>query len=320
MFTKTYCISHVEDVDGLSSAALVKAATGAQVLLTDYAELMQNLAKVPKDSERVVICDLGVDSAESDAFVERLVNLRKTAEVTYIDHHFLPGSARRKIAHAGVDLVHSVGECASILTYQRFKASLPEGARTVALFGAVTDGMDNRPKAARLMEQEDRQFVLLEATLLSHALSFSGGEGRFQQLVVDELARMKRPHEMQGVTEHALKQLAVEQELSEEVKRLGHRVGRLAYVKTKQYSSIVVANLLIGAFGVPVGVAMKAGREGWCEVVMCGTSECRVHLGRTIGRIAAKLGGSGGGHELASGCRIPLGKERQMLAELAARV
>ena len=318
--TKTCCVSHIEDVDGLSSAALVKAATGADVMLTDYAGLMHSLASVPRDSGRVVICDLGADSVESDAFVDRLVNLRRTAEVTYIDHHFLSRAAKGGLVKAGIELVHDVGECASILTYQKFKTSLPEKARMVALLGAVTDGMDDRPRAAKMMEQGDRQFVLLEATLLSHALSFVGGREKFRQFVVRELAKMKQPHEMKGVTDYALRQLAVERRLSEEVRRLGHRMGKIAYVETNQYSSLMVANLLIGAFGVLVGVAIKVGRNGWCEVILSGTSECKIHLGRTIGRIAAELGGSGGGHQLASGCRIPLGKERQMLAELAARV
>ena len=296
----------------------MKAATGADVLLTDYAKLTRSLASVPRDANRVVICDLGVGSADSDAFVERLVILCRTAEVTYVDHHFLSEAAKRRLVHCGIDLVHDIGECASILTYQRFKASLPEKARMVALLGAVTDGMDDRPRAAKLMERGDRQFVLLEATLLSHALSFVGARGKFQQFVVRELAKMKQPHEMEGVTQYALKQLAVEQRLSVEVKRLGHRIGKLAYIETTQYSSLIVANLLRGVFEVPVGVAMKAGRDGWCEIILSGTSECKVHLGRTIGRIAAELGGSGGGHELASGCRIPMGMKRQMLKELAA--
>jgi single-stranded DNA-specific DHH superfamily exonuclease len=315
---KSYCISHVEDVDGLSSAALVTAATGAEVVLTDYADLMRNLGRVPKDARKVVICDLGADSAESGAFVEKLVNLSRRAEVTYLDHHFLARRAEVELARSGVDLVHDVGECASILTYQKFESSLPEGAKKVALLGAVTDGMDDRPRAARLMEQGDRQFVLFEASLLSHALSFVGGKMGFRRVVVRELARMKQPHEVEGVARYALKQLAAEQELSERIRQLGHRMGNLAYVETNQYSGLMVANLLKGAFGVHVGVAMKAGRGGWREITLSGTSECAVHLGKTIGRIAAKLGGSGGGHELASGCRIPDGRQKEMLAELAA--
>jgi RecJ-like exonuclease len=89
---------------------------------------------------------------------------------------------------------------------------------------------------------------------------------------------------------------------------------------TSEYSTGNVSNLLIGAFEVPVGVAMKQKQEGWYEVSLRSTSEGRVHLGTIIGKIAARLGGSGGGHRRAAGCRIPVSKADEMLAALAKKV
>ncbi len=34
--TKTLCISHMEDADGISSAALIKQAFGGDTILVDY--------------------------------------------------------------------------------------------------------------------------------------------------------------------------------------------------------------------------------------------------------------------------------------------
>ena len=76
----------------------------------------------------------------------------------------------------------------------------------------------------------------------------------------------------------------------------------------------------IGAFDVPVGVAMKKKQEGWYEVSLRSTSEGKVHLGRTIAKISGKLGGSGGGHRKAAGCRVPIDKADEMIDALAKKV
>jgi RecJ-like exonuclease len=122
------------------------------------------------------------------------------------------------------------------------------------------------------------------------------------------------------VPEAAVEQLNEVARLAERVKSEGKKIGRLAYMMTEQYSTGNVAKLLIGAFEVPVGVALRSKEEGWYEVSLRGTSECRIHLGKTIARIAQKLGGSGGGHRKAAGCRIPAGTADSMLSQLAKLV
>jgi hypothetical protein len=42
-----HCISHIKDVDGLSSAALVVAARGGTFRLTDYDDVLDELDAVP---------------------------------------------------------------------------------------------------------------------------------------------------------------------------------------------------------------------------------------------------------------------------------
>ncbi|MDV3277476.1 MAG: DHHA1 domain-containing protein [Nitrososphaerales archaeon] len=317
---KAFCISHVKDVDGLSSAALVVAAMGGEVLLSDYDSILNDLDKVPADADRVVITDLGTDSTSSDEFAEKLGRIASHAEVTYIDHHFATEATKRKIRRKGVKLVHDVSECASMLTYLTFKKSLPERARLIALCGAVTDYMDGSPAAKRFMEHADRHFVLLEATLLAYAVARKGDEPGFPEMIVSELSKMKHPHEIPGVPELAVEELGIVASLGEEVKRLGKKKGRLAYMVTSQHSTGGISKLLIGAFDVPVGVAMREKQHGWYEVSLRGTSECKVHLGKTISVIASRLGGNGGGHAKAAGCRVPVEKAQEMLRLLGKRV
>jgi single-stranded DNA-specific DHH superfamily exonuclease len=315
---RAYCLSHRKDVDGLASGSLAVAATGGQILLTDYDDMIENLRRIPDDAERVVISDLGADSADFPLFLSEIQRIAKNAKVTYVDHHFMSDDAKRMLKRTGIQLVHSVKECASILTYETFKDVLPERARLLALCGAVTDYMDDAPVAKKMMEHAERHFVLLEATMLSFALGNHSDEEGYPEMLVGELSKMKQPHEIKGVPEGALAQLAKEASLGEEVKAGGTKKGHLAYMVTR-YSTSIVSKVLLGAFDVRVGVALKEKQPGWYEVSLRSTSEAKIHLGRTIGRIAAKLGGSGGGHRKAAGCRIPTSRMNEMISVLVKK-
>ncbi len=317
---KSYCLTHRKDVDGLGSGALAVAATGGQIILSEYDDLIENLKRVPDDAERLVISDLGADSADFPEFLAEIKRIAKRADVTHIDHHYMSEQAKRQLRKAGVRLVHDTRECASMLTYKTFRDVLPERARLIAMCGAVTDYMDDSPMAKKMIERGDRQFVLLEATMLALALGDRSDEEGFPEKVVHELSQMKHPHEIEGVPAAAVRELEKEAALGEEVKAKGTRKGDLAYMVTSQYSTGNVSKLLIGAFDVPVGVAMKEKQKGWYEVSLRSTSECKVHLGRTIGRIALKLGGSGGGHRKAAGCRVPVSRADEMIALLSRKI
>ena len=317
---KAYCVSHRKDIDGLGSGSLAAAATGGKIILTDYDDMIESLRKIPDDADRVVISDLGADSADFLAFLGELQRLAKHAEVTYIDHHYLSEPVRKKVLRSGVRLVHDIEECASMLTYKTFKEKLPGGAALVALCGAVTDYMDDSPMGKDLMEKTDRHFVLAEATMLALALDNRGDEDGYPESLAAEMARMKKAHEIPGVPEAAVRQLQKEAGLEAVVKEQGKKKGRLAYMFTAEHSTGNVAKVLIGAFDVPVGVALKQKQPGWYEVSLRGTSKTKVHLGRTISKIAGALGGSGGGHQKAAGCRVPAAKAEEMLAALSTKV
>jgi RecJ-like exonuclease len=278
---------------------------------------MDDLDNVPEDIKEFVLCDLGGDNANVDAFVAKLGKIASKAKVTYIDHHFMSTEASRKLRGAGVRMIHDEEECSSMLAYFAFRESLPERSRLIALMGAVTDYMDGSPRSGKLMEQADRQFVLLESTMLAYAIAKNGDQKGYADFIVDELSKMKHPHEIEGVPEAATAQLSEMVKLGEQVKKNGTRMGDLAFMVTNQHSTGNIAKLLIGAFQVPVGVAMKEQQKGWYEVSLRSTSECKVHLGKTVGKIASELGGNGGGHAKAAGARIPKSNMQRLLDDLS---
>jgi single-stranded-DNA-specific exonuclease len=315
-----HCISHIKDIDGVSSAALVVAAKGGTFRLTDYDDLFKEMDAVPASATGVTICDLGTNASNFPEFVGKLSGLAKRTPVTYIDHHYLTEEAKEEILKTGVELRHGVDDCASMLTYLTYKESLPEGGRLLALYGAVTDYMDTSANASQMMETFDRQFVLLESTILAYALAKNGRDYAYAEMLVNELAAMKAPHAIDEVGEEALAQAEVVRRLAEDVRSKGTRMGRLAYMKTEQSSTGNVAKLLLGAFGVSVGVAYKEKPGGTAEFSLRGTSESKIHLGKEIGAIAQRHGGSGGGHEKAAGCSVPAPEVMGLLADLESRL
>jgi single-stranded DNA-specific DHH superfamily exonuclease len=315
-----HCISHIKDVDGLASAALVLAAKGGTFRLTDYDYLLKEIDAVPASATSVTICDLGTNTSNFPDFVGRLAALAKRVPVTYVDHHYLTEEAKQEILKTGVDLHHDVKDCASMLTYLTYRGSLPEGARLLALYGAVTDYMDTSANASQMMETFDRQFVLLECTMLAYALAKNGRDYAYPEMLVKELSLMKAPHSIDDVGSEAIEQAEVVRKLADEVKSKGTRMGKLAYMKTGESATGNVAKLLLGAFGVPVGVAYKEKAGGVAELSLRSTSESGIHLGKEIGIIAQKHGGSGGGHEKAAGCSVPSSEVQGLLADLESRL
>ena len=56
--TKVICISHKEDADGISSAALIRQAFGGDAILVDYPGQMEALQQVVKDEKTKILIHL----------------------------------------------------------------------------------------------------------------------------------------------------------------------------------------------------------------------------------------------------------------------
>ena len=84
--TKILCISHMEDADGISSAALIKQAFGGDTILVDYPGMIDVLETLRNDEKlkTLFICDLGLNSQNSNHFVDILTELRKKRVFCYI--------------------------------------------------------------------------------------------------------------------------------------------------------------------------------------------------------------------------------------------
>ncbi len=308
------CVTHRKDVDGLASAAMLARLKSAKVVLSDYEEIVDKLRAI-RNVKELFVCDLGTNEKIFDEFLTELSRIAIASHVTYVDHHPMKDEMLKKISKTGIELIHSTEECTSVLLYLKFKEELPKEARLLAAYGAVTDFRDSQPAAGRIIESYDRQFILLEATMLSYAIAYKGRNTRFLLEVVKSLAQMKYPHEIPNVTRYSGLQASRMTKLLKDIPSRGRRMKSFAYMETDESMTGNVANFLTGAFDTAVGVSYRS-KEDFYEVSLRGTEDCKKNLGTIISKISNQLGGSGGGHPKAAGAYIPAQRFEKFLAML----
>ncbi|MDX1533514.1 MAG: single-stranded DNA exonuclease RecJ, partial [Nitrosopumilaceae archaeon] len=133
--TKVVCLSHKEDADGISSAALIREAFGGDSVLVDYPGQMEALEQIAADDKlkTLFICDLGLSKKNQDQFVVILTQLRKKrVSITYIDHHDIDPQITKQLEKIKVKMIHDINECTTVQVYNKYKSKLSEHAAFVA--------------------------------------------------------------------------------------------------------------------------------------------------------------------------------------------
>ena len=322
--TKTICVSHKEDADGISSAALIKQAFGGDCVLVDYPGMVDALELLRNDKKikKLFICDLGLNKQINDNFVELLTELRKKrVSVTYIDHHDIDSKVITKLKKIKVKLIHDISECTSVLVYDAFKKKLSEHSSFIAACGAITDYMENKPVASKLLQMYDRQFALVNATVLTYNIVGHQKDPDYLLYLVDELSESKFPHEIPNTYEFAQIQVGKLAEIMSKVRKSMKVSKNLAHMEVLDSGASGAVNFVLGFSGKDVGVAYKERVDkGIYAVAVRGSPSCKTHLGRLVSSVAADLGGSGGGHDRACGAVIPKEKMKKFLREMNSKL
>ena len=307
--TRVVCVSHKEDADGVSAASLIRKAFGGETKLVDYPGLMNELELLKNDEKlkTLYICDLGLSKSNQDQFVDLLKALRKNkVSITYIDHHDIEDSIKKKIKALKVKLIHTINECTTVQVYNAFKSKLSDYGSFLAACAAVTDYMEDRPIGAAQLQRFDRQFVLLEATVLTFTITSHQKDPEFLLYLVDELSESKYPHQINNTFEFARIQAERISGVIQKVKDNMKKMKNLSYMEVTDSGASMAVNFVLGLSGKEVGVSYKLREEqGIYAVSVRGAKSCKVHLGRIVNQLATELGGSGGGHDKACGAVIP---------------
>ncbi|MDQ4073874.1 MAG: DHHA1 domain-containing protein [Thermoproteota archaeon] len=315
MILKSICISHKEDVDGLVSAALIQNALKVKnIFLVDYPGLLNTLEYVAGLCERnrsfgrVFICDVGLNKKNQEIFINILHKLiNRNIQVVYIDHHYIDDSVNEKLKNMGVKLIHNIDECTSVLIFNVLKDKLSKKFSFYASAAALTDYMESRPMASRLVSRYDRTFLMLESCFLSYIISASQKNIGFLKYVTKSISLLKQPHELENGFP-LVKQFS--DKISNALNTIENEIVELDKVAYFSHSldlaSSMIVNFVLGISGKEVALAFKYKENINAYVLSIrGSKDCKVHLGKLVNDLSSSLNGSGGGHDKACGAVIP---------------
>ena len=322
--TKVICISHKEDNDGISSAALIRQAFGGDSILVDYPGQMEAFQQVVNDEKlkSLFICDLGLSKKTQDEFIDILTTLRKNKiSVTYIDHHDIDPNVVKALQKIKVKVIHDINECTTVQIYNAYKSKLNDHASFVATCAAITDYMEDRPLGSKLLQMYDRQFALISATVLTYNIVGRQREPDYLLYLVEELSESKFPHDIPNTYEFAQIQVEKLSQMIAKVKKGMKTMSNLGHMEILDAGASGAVNFVMGLSGKDVGVAYKERVDhGIYAVSVRGSKNCKVHLGRIVNILATDLGGSGGGHDKACGAVVPKAKIKKFITELNKKI
>ena len=305
---KTLILTH-GDSDGICSGAIAKTAyPDAYVYFTNPVSLLDKL-KLIEDVQTLIICDIAIDERNCSELRAVLNGFAKKCNLYYIDHHPLPKSCENESW-----FYHELETCSSELTYRVFEKRLSRDMRRVAIYGAIGDFCDNTPYVRSWIQDWDKRNLYFQAGALTQAILHMGREYEFKRNLLEPLSKDIIPSNIPQLLE-----LAREAAINEEKVRLFTKEN-VKILKNSAYivntnNSISKAAIYAASYGRrEVGIAAEyRDRKGTYDLSI--RARGGVDINRLLRSVAPKFGGSGGGHPLAAGARIP---ENSLAAFLSA--
>lgn len=310
---KTIIFTH-GDSDGICSGSIAKSAySDADVFFTNPVSLNRRL-DMAKGYDNVIICDIAVDERTCGELYRKLEKISAKADLVYIDHHPLPEQCwDTPWFH------HNLKTCAAELTYKVFESRLSRDIRRVAIYGAIGDYCDNTPDVKIWTKDWDKRSLYFQAGTLIQAIQYAGRNYDFKRSLLVPLSKDEIPSEIAKLSRYARAASRLEEELRIRVKANVQSLSSLAYVMDPDgylgKSAIYAASY--GRRNIGIGVEHRE-RKGVYDLSL--RSRNGADINRILREIAPKYGGSGGGHSVAAGARIPEESFESFIMELDRRI
>ncbi|AKB79047.1 Phosphoesterase [Methanosarcina horonobensis HB-1 = JCM 15518] len=295
---KTLILTH-GDSDGICSGALAKSAfPDAYVYFTSPVNLLDKLSFI-EDVETLIICDIAIEERHCSELYSALKGLAEECSLYYIDHHPLPENCGKEEW-----FYHDTGVCSSELTCRVFEDLLSEEMKRVAIYGAIGDFCDNTPCIKKWVRDWDKRSLYFQAGTLIQAIIQKGKEYEFKRTLLEPLSKDVIPSNIPDLLELAREAAINEEKIRLYVKEHVKVLKNSAYIVNTN-NSISKAAIYAASYGQKeVGIAAEyRERKGVYDLSI--RSRGKIDINRILRSVAPKFGGSGGGHLLAAGARIP---------------
>ena len=313
-------MSHMEDVDGICSNALIMQAFHTTPVIVDYVTMMDELRAIEDYNgviDRLFVCDLGLNEPTQDEFTNIMTRLvKKNVKVTYIDHHRIESHILRKLRSNGVRSIHDDEECTTVQVYHEYQDKLSKNCALLAACAAFTDYLDDKPRAVKLMEKFDRQFITVNATIMTYFINRKQNDIEVLRNLISHLSIDVLPADIDGIYDEARKQISLTGEMIKYVDENLKTEKNLCHIYVDEGSASGSVNFALGASDKNVAVSYRPIKDKNAYAVSVRGRRCDHHLGKITGDIATELGGLGGGHKDACGASIPNDKMDDFISQL----
>jgi single-stranded-DNA-specific exonuclease len=305
---RTIILTHA-DSDGLCAGAVALAANpGSPLFFTNAVGVLADLEQA-KGFDRVVVCDIAINIPTSARLKTMVDGLARDAEVIYIDHHPLPEGFEAEW------LISDITSSASEMTYRYFRKDLPADMSRVALYGAIGDYRDNSESIHEMVQDWDKRSLYYQAGTLSQGIEIGRRDYEFKRWLVTQLSKNVQPSDIDILAKNAIIASRQENELRKRVARDVVSLRNVSYVMD-QNACMSKAAIYARVYGhTPVGLSAEY-RDHRDAYDFSLRAIGNLNLNLILSSTTAKYGGSGGGHPLAAGGRVPAAKLKYFLQDL----
>lgn len=308
-------ITHGEDPDGLSCAAMLRHLKDVEVIMANYDNFKEILSKLTPPIDEVFITDLNI----REALLDELIRINDFTQVTIIDHHPMKDRVYEKLLAMGIRLIYDTRDCAGCLLYDHFRDHLPVEASKLAAYAAISDMFEEGPIASSILARLDRKLAQHQALILTHGMQHNSSMD-FRKKILEGMYQFEYPHRIEGASDEAIGYLEEACQIMETIPDEAVRLERLAYMECKgEDSTGSIANLILDTLGVDVGLCYKRNGD-YFNISLRGERNLDEHLGNIAQDLAKKNDGFGGGHKRASGAKIPRENMETFIKDLAHRL
>ncbi|MDD1764798.1 MAG: DHHA1 domain-containing protein [Candidatus Methanomethyliaceae archaeon] len=299
------------DSDGICSGALALAAyKNAKLFFSHPIGLADDLRQVDGD---VIICDIALPAQTLDKVHQELTRIDGSGHKTvYIDHHPFPPNF--DLTTFPWDPHHSVKASAAEQTFSTLQERLTRDYSRVAIYGAIGDYLDRTPKIEEWLMQWDKRSLYLESGLLIQAIDSMGRNYELKREVARYLANNNLPSQDEKIVNRAISEAIREEEMRGHIEEVVKVVGKVAYVLDIDWSLSKSAIYSRAQTGALVGIGAET-RDKYIDMSLRTHSD-KLDLNGMVIAITQKIGGSGGGHPMAAGAKVPKEKFKIFVEEL----
>lgn len=303
------------DVDGVTSAALVKAVfTEAKIFFSHPSGLLTDLQANITKNDDLIILDIALDEKDWRDIINFLSKLN--GKIIYIDHHPLPTNFKKP----NFTLIHKVGISTAELTYKYFKDNLSRDYSRVALFGAVGDYSDETDYVRHLYNLWDKRLIYFESGILCQGLEATRKMYDFKRKLVVELSENLLPSQNGELVKRAVEMSILEEKMRLNIKKNVVKLNNMAYIIDPGGSLSRAARYAYLEGESIVGVAIEYKRDIAIMSIRRRKEYSQINLDRILRKISLQFGGSGGGHADAAGARIPINNINKFLSKLDEQI